>query len=463
MSISAIESALLQENSIRCDPPLPESEVRSIARSVGRYPATIKPDDPLPVPGVLASEVKPQIVRWLWPNYIPFGKVTLFDGDPGLSKSTVCLDLVARSTRGWDMPDGTEPGCPPAGAVVVNLEDGTGDTIRPRLEAAGAALEKVRIISSIRGTDGVERTPTVPIDLPYIEAAIVNVGAKVLILDPFVAVLGSETDSHRDQDIRRVLALLAALAEKTRVAIICVRHLNKSGGQNPKYRGGGSIGFIGAARAAFLFGEKPGEEGRCVFAPVKGNLWRGKPPALEFTVSEKEVEIEGQEVVQPIISWQGRSNETATSILAQPKNDEELNAFADAKDFLLEVLKDGPKSSEAISCEARRAKVAQRTLERAKATLGIRSKKIGFGEGQHWVWSWPDEADHPPKSAKGASMAAFEQVPGTEANPPISSSKAADSGRLAGFDSQPDQLFGQPAEEDEPEPSSDPDGDVLDV
>lgn len=462
-SVSAIEAALVEENRLRCDPPLPESEVRMIAQSVGRYAATVRPGDPLPVPGILASDVTPQIVTWLWPNHIPFGKIAIFDGDPGLGKSTVTIDLEARVTRGWPMPDGAQPGCPPAGAVVVNLEDGAGDTIRPRLEAAGAALEKVRIISSIKGTDGIDRTPTLPVDLPYIEAAIKDVNAKILVLDPFVAVLGSETNSYRDQDIRRVLALLAALAEKTGVAVICVRHLDKGGGQNPKYRGGGSIGSIGAARAAFLFGEKPGEEGRYVFAPVQGNLWRGKPPALEFTASEKEIEIEGEKVSQPVILWRGLSNETAASILAQPKNDEESNGLADAKDFLLEVLKEGPKISEEISREARRAKVAQRTLDRAKATLGIRSRKIGFGMGQHWVWLLPDQADELPNTANVENMATFEQVPETQANPPTSSSKAAKPEELAIFDSQSGQLFDRPAEENAPASSSDPDGDVLDI
>lgn len=92
---------------------------------------------PVPAPGILASDVKPEKVRWLWPNRIPLGKVTIFDGDPDEGKSTVSLDLAARLTRGWPMPDESEAEYPASGAVVVSLEDGVADTIRPRLEAAG--------------------------------------------------------------------------------------------------------------------------------------------------------------------------------------------------------------------------------------------------------------------------------------------------------------------------------------
>lgn len=385
-SRSAIEAALLQENKLRCDPPLPESEVRSTAQSVNRYKPSVKPGEPTPIPGVLASQVMPESVTWLWSDHIPLGKVTLFDGDPDEGKSTVCLDLAARMTNGWRMPNGSDCGCPPAGAVIVSLEDGIADTIRPRLEAAGAVLEKVRIISTIRGGNGIERTPTLPVDLPYIEAAIQDVKAKLLVLDPLVGMLGAETNSYRDQDIRRVLAQVATLAEKTGIAVICVRHLNKSGGLNAKYRGGGSIGIIGAARAAFLFAEKPGEEGQYIFAPIKGNLWREKPSSLEYSIDDREG--------QPVITWHGEADDSAVSLLAQPESTEKSNALRDARNFLMALLVDGPVNAEEVFREARRARISERTLYRAKAVLGIVSKKHGFGKGEPWQWGLPNSAKH---------------------------------------------------------------------
>jgi len=341
----------------------------------------------VPVPGVLASEVTPEKVRWLWENHIPLGKVTLFDGDPGLGKSLASIDLAARLTRGWTMPDCGDGGCLPAGAVIVSLEDGVADTIRPRLEATGASLEKVRIISTIRGADGTERTPKIPDDLPQIEAAIRDVNAKLLILDPLVATLGAETNSYRDQDIRRALAPVAAMAERTRVAVVCIRHLTKAGGQNPIYRGGGSIGIIGAGRASFLFAEKPDCDGVYVMAPVKGNLWRGKPPALEYSIEEKDE--------QPVISWQGESTHTAKSLLAEPDREsaEESNAIADAKRFLLNVLDAGARAVKEVKREARLAGISDRTLIRARYSLGVRAVKRDF-EG-HWEWEFPKDANKP--------------------------------------------------------------------
>jgi hypothetical protein len=383
MSQAAIEAALLKENTERLAPPLPESEVRRIATSFGRYPPSPNASGLVPVPGVLASQVKPEKVRWLWENHIPFGKVTLFDGDPDLGKSLVTLDLAARLTQGWRMPDGTECGCPTAGAVIVSLEDGVGDTIRPRLEAAGAALDRVRIIVTIKGPDGVDRTPTLPVDIPAIEAAIADVGAKLLILDPLVATLSLETNSYRDQDMRRVLAPVAAMAERTGVAVLAIRHLNKSGGQNPKYRGGGTIGIIGAARAAFLFGDNPDDDGMKIMAPNKGNLWRTRPSALKYEIEDKDG--------QPVITWHGESQHTARSLLAEPSTEEESNALAAAKEFLCEILHDGPKDVTEIYREAKGAGVAPRTLERAKAQMRIKARRVGgVGKSGHWEWTVPD-------------------------------------------------------------------------
>jgi hypothetical protein len=361
------------------------------------------------VPGVLASEVMPQKVQWFWRDYIPLGKVTMFDGDPDEGKSMVTGDLVARTTSGSVMPDRSAAGCPGAGAVIVSLEDGAADTIVPRLIAAGADLSKVRIISTVRDTSGIERTPRIPEDLPAIEAAIRNVGAALLIIDPLSGVLDGNTDSHRDQDVRRSLAPLAALAERTGVAVICIRHLNKSGGLNPKYRGGGSIGIIGAARAAFLFGSAPGRDGVHVMAPIKGNLWRKKPPALEYSIGEKNQ--------QPVVIWDGESQCTAASLLAPPESKEESNAITLAKDFLRGLLAGGPKAAEYVLKEAHDAGVAQKTLYRAKNELRVASRKEGMEDG--WVWALPEKTA---KAANNQDLAIFgesaERSPGNSCTSP---------------------------------------------
>jgi len=258
-------------------------------------------------------------------------------------------------------------------------------------------------------------------DLPALGVAIQNVNAKLLVLDPLVATLDSETNTYRDQDIRRALAPVAALAERTGVAVIGIRHLTKGGGQNPKYRGGGSIGIIGAARAAFLFADAPGQDRVHVMAPVKGNLWRGKPDALQYVIEQKG----GQRVIK----WHGKSNHSAQSLLAQPDSAEESNALADAKNFLIDSLKDGPLAANEAKKEAQRAGVSERTLYRAKAALGIMSRK----SGQHWEWGLPEAVREPTKTANNESLTIFEQVSETRPVTPTSSPNIAKSENLAMF------------------------------
>jgi hypothetical protein len=341
------------------------------------------------------------------------GKVTLFDGDPDEGKSLVTIDLAARLSRGSTMPDGTETGCPEAGAVIVSLEDGAGDTIRPRLEAAGAVLERVRIVNTIKGADGAERTPTIPDDLPAIEAAIQSVNAKLLILDPLVGTLNSKTNSYRDQDIRRALAPVAALAERLGIAVVCIRHLTKGDGQNPKYRGGGSIGIIGAARAAFLFADAPDREGFHVMAPIKGNLWHGRPPAFEYSIGTKIIPIidkDGSTVQssQPAITWHGESDISAQALLAQPEDTDSRSERMEAMDWLREILSDGPVPAKKIETAAKSAGHALKTVRRAKDALGIKPDKHGF----QGVWSWqlPKDGHQTPKMATPERWTPLAQV-----------------------------------------------------
>jgi hypothetical protein len=375
------------------------------------------------VPGVLASEVIPEPVHWLEcgdTKRIPLGKVTIFEGDPDELKSTVTIDLVARLTSGRPMPGCTDA-IEPAGAVIVSLEDGVADTIQPRLAAAGADLTRVRIIDVILGSDGLRRTPTIPDDLDAIELAIKDVSAKSLIIDPLMGTLGTATNSYVDQDIRRALAPLKDLSEKTGVATICVRHLNKGASANPKYRGGGSIGITGSARAQFLFASDPQREDIHVMAPVKGNLWRRKPPALEFTVEDH-----GD---QPVIKWGGESIHTASSLLMvrQIETPEESNACKAAEAFLLDVLKDGPVETRELQRQARAAGLSDRTLKRAKAQMAVRAEKVGFGDGQHWEWALT-------KGANSTNVAPFEEAIETKPDSSTTLPKDANSENMAPFD-----------------------------
>src|SRR5215218_10051098 len=194
---------------------------------------------------VLVADVDRELVTWLWRDRIPRGKVTVLDGDPGTGKSTLTLTITAKVTTGSPFPDGSRP--EPADVILLSAEDEIGDTIRPRLEAAGADLERCWVLPDVREEGEPPRPPELPLDLARLEDLAKDRAAALVVIDPLMAFLSGAVDAHRDQDVRRVLASMAYMAARTGAAVLIVRHMNKSGGSSPLYRGGGSIGIVGAA------------------------------------------------------------------------------------------------------------------------------------------------------------------------------------------------------------------------
>ena len=317
--------------------------------------------------GKLLSGVEPEEVSWLWPSWLALGKLALVDGDPGLGKSAMTLDLAARVSSGKAFPDGAE--CEPAGVVLLSAEDGLADTIRPRLDAAGADTSKILALATVPDEDGHDRLLSIPEDLALIEKGIRRVGARLVVVDPLMAFLSGETNSHRDQDVRRALAPLAGLAERTGAAVLVVRHLNKAAANNPLYRGGGSIGIIGAARMAFVVGKDPQDENRRVLASTKNNLAM-PPQSLMFGLEEAESG-------SVRVNWLGQSEVSAKDLLATPQDQEHADARSEAVEFLNEVLADGPVAASQVKEEAEDAGISERTLARAKKTLGVMSYREG--------------------------------------------------------------------------------------
>jgi len=167
------------------------------------------------------STVEPEHIEWLWPGMIPLGKLTVIEGDPGAGKSTMTLDLAARISTRSPMPDGSR--LPhPRGVLLLTAEDGLADTIRPRLDAAGADTEMIFPIPNVPGIDEhgelFERTPIIPTDVNYIEQCILKTGAVLLVIDVLNIFLDARINAYRDQDVRRALSPLGKLAERTPAA-----------------------------------------------------------------------------------------------------------------------------------------------------------------------------------------------------------------------------------------------------
>lgn len=335
-------------------------------------------------PGVIELEdVEPEVVDWLWPDRIPLGKITIVQGDPGLGKSFLTMDIAARVSRGTPMPDRTVGLQGPANVIVLGAEDGLADTIVPRLRAAGADLSRIAAI-----TDPL----AIPSDLARIADAVRAKDARLVVIDPMMAFLGAATNSNNNQDVRRALAPVKAMAEELGVAVVFVHHLNKGAGA-AMYRGGGSIGINAAARSVLVVAREPGNDdpdGPRILAPVKNNLSR-MPPAIAYRLQDTAHDV-------AVVAWGGMTNHTAEEILA-PRGQtgrSDNGALSHAQGWLTDLLRHGPVKAEAVKAMARGDGIAKRTLERAKDSLGVVSRREGFGQGSTVWWVLPGHTSPTP-------------------------------------------------------------------
>lgn len=334
-----------------------------------------------------ASEIEIEKTRWLWDPYIPAGKLTILAGDPGMGKSTIALDLIARISCGTFLPTGKRS---VAGTcLVASAEDAASDTITPRLIVAGANLKRIRIIKDVR-IDGENHYLQFPRDFEMLKDGVVKTGARILVIDPLNAFLEKGTDTYKDQDIRRILAPFSDMADETGCTVLIVAHLNKKDEGNTLYRVGGTIGFVGAARSVLAVSDTP-KEGIRVLYSVKANLSK-KPPALSYETRQMRKKREDKsdwlgekEFVSNGIRWRGvvAFDPSKGSVLEQDKVEEE------SEEFLKQMLLDTKElDTDTIYSEAKQAGISKSQINRVKTALGIKSKKRRDGK---WVWSWPAE------------------------------------------------------------------------
>jgi hypothetical protein len=349
------------------------------------------------------SDVESEEVRWLWEGRIPLGKLTVLEGDPKSGKSTMTLDLIARVTTGAPMPDGTASGvCGPANCVLMTAEDGLRDTVRPRLDLAEAdpalvcVWEAVLVVQE-EGTNGV-RMPSLPLDIARLERLVTQRKARLVVVDVLAAYLGERVDSHHDADVRRALAPLAKMAERTGAAVVVLRHLNKGGGGKALYRGGGSIGISGQARSILLAGLDPGdEEGqRRVLAVTACNL-AAIAPSLSYR-------LDAEGPLAPVrIAWTGSSTLSADELLVDPGAEDERSDRKEIAALLFAWTEDCRQV--AVGEVRRRLRErdlvpSEPTLRRARRDAGVEvGSPSGFG-GKRFYWRRAQSA-HPPTGSDG--------------------------------------------------------------
>ena len=329
-----------------------------------------------------ADKITPRKLRWLWPDRIPLGKVTIFAGLPGQGKSLATVDIAARVTKATAYPDAANP-LPPGEVLFVAGEDDPEDALVPRLIAAGADLSRVHILTAVR-VHGQEASDSLRLDL---DASAIkrfldkHPGVRLIVIDPISNHLG-HVSMVDEQEVRATLSPLQEIAQEHRVAIIGVMHLNKKEGLSAIQRVGGAGAFIGVARASWLFAPDPESQSDRVMLPVKNNYMR-KSSGVAYRLAERGVSIESEDVPMPFIHWQGESDLDADEVLAAPKKSE---ALSNAKAFLKDLLAKGPCDASDVSEAAATASISPRTLARAKAELGVESSK----KSGRWEWSLPD-------------------------------------------------------------------------
>lgn len=367
--------------------------------SIVRALSAIDPSSPVPdstaesSPGyrlTRTSDVVCRPVEWLWGDRVPRGMLTLFAGDPKLGKSFVTVATAAAVSRRVALPGDGPPG-EPGSVVLMSAEDDLARTIVPRLKAAGADLTRIHILESVFLKDGSEALPSLRVDSEAIEQAVASLGnCKLVVIDPVSAYLGG-TDDHKNGELRGVLSPLKAIAERTDAAIILVTHLNKSSGTNGKHRVTGSIAYVGACRANFLFArDRDDPTGRRVLMLANGCNLAGDVPTLAYRIEDRG---DG-----PAVEWEdGPVDITVEQALEPEVADPGRRAEArECETWLRERLSKGDVEQPEVESDGRRADFSKDQLRRAKERIGATSVRVGFGPGSKCLWRLSLPGSTPP-------------------------------------------------------------------
>ena len=329
--------------------------------------------------------IKAKPREWLWPQRIPLGEITLIAGIQGMGKSLVTANLASHITTGKPWP-GNVP-CPQGDVILLQAEDSTAHTVRPRFDAAGVDAGRVMIVEGIPGTNKRTRDMLLPFEITNNIDRLIHLventkNPKAVIIDPIGSYIGN-IDIHRENQVRIVMySLKQQIAEKYKIAVIVVVHLRKGGLEDSALsRILGSVAFTGAARAVWGVAHCEEDPNRRLFMPMKHNLTAGATPGLEFFISTAP-NGEG------VIKWGKAIEETADKSMV----DHGMKAHAKlqkAISIIQESLADGPASVEEIKEKIGQEEISWRTVQLAKSKLKVKSQK----QKSQWVWMLPPEED----------------------------------------------------------------------
>jgi hypothetical protein len=356
--------------------------------------AAVKPEGPQPEAGAIeslpvvmraASEIEPCPVEWLWEPRLPLGMLSLFAGDPKVGKSFVTIAVAAAVSRGAPLPLDNRL-AEPGSAIIMSAEDDPARTIVPRLESAGAVLERVHILEAVRLEDGTELLAHLRANIAIIERAAASFGdCRIIVIDPVTAYLGG-VDDHKNAELRGVLSPLKRMAERLNVAIVLVTHLNKGTGTNGKHRVTGSIAYVGACRANFLFvRDRDDSTGRRVLMLDNGCNLAASVPTLAYRLEDRG---DG-----PAVEWDAEpvAITTEEALQAETEAGHERSEGRECDEWLRETLAVHDQEANEVIKAGRDAGFSRDQVNRAKRRIGIKPRRAGFGSGSKWVWSLPGQ------------------------------------------------------------------------
>lgn len=304
------------------------------------------------------KDVVSRNINWLWYPYIPFGKITIVQGDPGEGKTTFILSILSILSNGEKLPcsDTVIRG----NAIYQNTEDDNEDTIKPRLERHGADCSKICFITKAKGNVSLDDD---------LKKAVIEANAKMLVLDPIQSFLGENIDMNRANSVRPRMNMLKEIAESTGCAVVLIGHLNKNSSGKANYRGLGSIDFSAAARSILTIGRPIDNPNIRVMVQQKNNL-APVGESLGFSLCDGKV------------SWIGPYDISAEELFSSSPSDKDVSKLTEASILISSILEDGEKSCAEILEAAATAGIGKRTLMAAKANMNIVSVKRQDG----WYW-----------------------------------------------------------------------------
>jgi len=345
------------------------------------------------------SDIKPKPINWLWEDYMAKGTITLITGEPELGKSQITLNMAAIVTTGGTWPDNRKKQCKVGNVILISAEDSLEHTIRTRLEANSANMDKIYHLDGIGDYNSGNNLFNLKSNLNELETMINEInGVSMIVIDPLSAFIAG-VDSYKNTDVRSMLAPLSKLAEKYDIAIVGVEHPPKSSNGKAINQVGGSKAFIAAARSAYLVSKDPQDGKRSLFLRIKNNL---TSHSVGISYRLEEVILETGKISKVV--WGDETVKiTADEVLAYHNQTEFQHGKESRTKWLQEELADGPMKVKDVMEEAQRQGIGKKQFRNLRKGMGIKSNKTSFKGG--YEMSLPDSSNiQEPEDAQEALL-----------------------------------------------------------